>query len=183
MKKNIETFSYFLCVIFNSSLNSRKFPKNLKLAVITLLYKKGENDIKGNYRPVGILSNLSKMFEKCIFTQMPQFFKYIFSKYQCGFRRRRTMLEKWKNPLTMEKPLLLYWRIYQRLFDCLDHELLIAKLGAYGFSLPVLKLMHDYLSNRKQQTKIKLSYSNWHDIIFGVPYVVLFWRTYFLISF
>ena len=37
-------------------------------------------------------------------------------------------------------------------FDCLNHELLIAKLNVYGFSLPALKLVHDYLSNRKQRT-------------------------------
>ena len=41
-------------------------------------------------------------------------------------------------------------------FDCLDHELLIAKLNAYGLSLPALRLIHDYLSNRKQRTKITI---------------------------
>ena len=41
-------------------------------------------------------------------------------------------------------------------FDCLDHELLIAKLNAYGFILTALKLVHDYLSSRKQWTKKKI---------------------------
>ena len=54
-------------------------------------------------------------------------------------------------------------------FDCLDHELLIAKLNAYGFSLTALKLVHNYLSNRKQRTKINSSYSSLLEIIFGVP--------------
>ena len=54
-------------------------------------------------------------------------------------------------------------------FDCLDHELLIFKLNAYGLNLPALKLIHDYLSNRKQRTKINSSYCSWHEIIFGVP--------------
>ena len=54
-------------------------------------------------------------------------------------------------------------------FDCLDHELLIAKLNAYGFSLPGLKLVHDYLSNRKQRTKVNRTYSSWLEIVFGVP--------------
>ena len=47
-----------------------------------------------------------------------------------------------------------------KVFDCLDHELLIAKLNAYGFNLPALKLVHDYLSNRKQRTKINRTYSS-----------------------
>ena len=54
-------------------------------------------------------------------------------------------------------------------FDCLNHELLIAKLNAYEFSLTVLKLVHNCLSNRKQWTKINSTYSSLLEIIFGVP--------------
>ena len=43
--------------------------------------------------------------------------------------------------------------------DSLDHELLIAKFNAYGFSLPTLKLVHDYLSMRKQRIKVNRTYS------------------------
>ena len=54
-------------------------------------------------------------------------------------------------------------------FDCLSHELIIAKLSAYGFSLPALKLMQSYLTERKQRTKINQAYSSWEEILFGVP--------------
>ena len=54
-------------------------------------------------------------------------------------------------------------------FDCLDHELLIAKLNAYGFSLTALKLVPNYLSNSKQRTKINSTYISLLEIIFGVP--------------
>ena len=54
-------------------------------------------------------------------------------------------------------------------FDCLGHELLIAKLNVYGFSLTALKLVRNYLSNRKQRTKINSTYSSLLEIIFGVP--------------
>ena len=47
--------------------------------------------------------------------------------------------------------------------------MLIAKLNAYGFSLPALKLVHSYLSNRKHHTKINNTYSSWKEILFGVP--------------
>ena len=53
-------------------------------------------------------------------------------------------------------------------FDCLDHELLIAKLNAYGFSLPALKVVHDDLSNRKQRTKVNRTYSPWLEIVSSV---------------
>ena len=54
-------------------------------------------------------------------------------------------------------------------FDCLEHELLIAKLNTYGFSLPALRLIYDYLSNRKQITRSGNLYSSWFEITFGVP--------------
>ena len=53
-------------------------------------------------------------------------------------------------------------------FDCLSHELILAKLNAYGFSLSALKLIDNYLSNWQQRTKINKSYSTWEDILFAV---------------
>ena len=54
-------------------------------------------------------------------------------------------------------------------FDCLIHELLIAKLHAYGLSLSSRELVHDYLLNRKQRTNVNSKYSSWADILEGVP--------------
>ena len=54
-------------------------------------------------------------------------------------------------------------------FNCLNHDLLIAKLSAYGFSFPALRLIHDYLLNRKQRTRINNSYCTWVEIVSGVP--------------
>ena len=49
-------------------------------------------------------------------------------------------------------------------FDCLSHELLLAKPHAYGFSIAELSLIHSYLTNRKQGTKVNLSFSPWGRI-------------------
>ena len=54
-------------------------------------------------------------------------------------------------------------------FDTLDHDLLIAKLHAYGFEKNALKLIKSYLCNRKQRTKINHSYSTWSELLSGVP--------------
>ena len=54
-------------------------------------------------------------------------------------------------------------------FACLDHELLIAKLNAYGSRLPVSRLINDYLSNRRQRTRIGNLFSDWSEVILGVP--------------
>ena len=79
------------------------------------------------------------------------------------------MLEKWKRSVDNGKAFGALLTDLSKAFDCLDHKLLIAKLNAYGFSLTALKLIHDYLSNRKQRNKINSSDSSWHEIIFEVP--------------
>ena len=52
--------------------------------------------------------------------------------------------------------------------DFLPHELLLAKLNTYGFALSALRLIHSYLLNRQQRTKISASYNSWEEILFGV---------------
>ena len=54
-------------------------------------------------------------------------------------------------------------------FVYLSHDLLIAKLNGYGFSAAALRLVLDYLSNRKQRTKINSDFSSWEEVWFGVP--------------
>ena len=127
--------------------------------------KKGKKDLKDNYRPVSILPVLTKLCERSMLKEISEFFENIFSKNQCGFRKGHStqqcllaMLEKWKRSVDKGKA-----------FDCLNHELLVAKLNAYGFSLPALRLIHDYLSHRKQRTRVNSSYSKWLAVMFGVP--------------
>ena len=94
---------------------------------------------------------------------MSQFLNNVFSKYQCGFQKSFStkqcllaMLKKWKKSVDSGKAFGALLTDLSKAFECLDHELLIAKLTAYGFSFPALKLIHDYLSNRKQRTKLNL---------------------------
>ena len=54
-------------------------------------------------------------------------------------------------------------------FDCLPHSLLIAKLHAYGFDKTSTEYLKDYLSHRKQKIKINKTFSNWTNILHGVP--------------
>ena len=98
------------------------------------------------------------------------------SKYQCGFCRRYnaqhglvSLTEKWKKSVDNGRGFRALLTDLLKAFDCLPHELLIAKLDAYGFDKSSLKLIHTYLSNRKQRVKINGRYSSWSEILFGVP--------------
>ena len=79
------------------------------------------------------------------------------------------MLERIKKALDRGKCFGILLTDLSKAFDSISHELLIAKLYAYGFSLNSLKLISEYLSDRMQRTKVGNSYSSWRQIIFGFP--------------
>ena len=76
--------------------------------------------------------------------------------------QRRTVLntEKWRTYLDTD---------LSKAFDCIDHQLLITKLNAYGVDTNSLYFLASYLEKRKQRTKVNGSYSNFDDIFRGVP--------------
>ena len=79
------------------------------------------------------------------------------------------MLGKWKSAVDKGKYFGALLTDLSKAFDCISHELILAKLHAYGFSLRALRLIHSYLTNRKQRTKVNGKYSSWEVILFGVP--------------
>ena len=109
--------------------------------------------------------------------QLATFFDNVLSKYQCGFRKGHgthniVYCLCWKN----ERRLQIIKQHFEALltdlskaFACLNHELLLPKLHASGLSLSSLELVHDYLLNRKQRTKVNSKYSSLADILEGVP--------------
>ena len=110
-----------------------------------------------------------------MFKQMSKYFGSFLSKYQCGFRKEYSaqhcllsMLEKWKSAIDNRKMFGDLLTDLSKAFVCLSHDLLIAKLNAYGFSIAALRLVQNYLSNRKQRTKINSDFSSWEEILFGV---------------
>ena len=68
-------------------MNTGKFPQVLKIAEVTPIYKKANPFEKDNYRPISILFNISKVFERTMHNQINNFIINKLSKYQCGFRK------------------------------------------------------------------------------------------------
>ena len=67
-------------------MNKGVFPDELKQEDIKPIYEKESRNEKENCRPVSILPNLSKIFERCMYDQLKDYFDKLLSKYQCGFR-------------------------------------------------------------------------------------------------
>ena len=78
------------------------------------------------------------------------------------------MIEKWKKVVDNGGAFGALLTDLSKAFDCIPHDLIIAKLEAYGFQIDALRLVHDYLSNRKQRVKLNETFSSWRDIEYGV---------------
>ena len=79
------------------------------------------------------------------------------------------MIEKWKMSLDNGGFAGGILMDLSKAFDTINHQLLIAKLYAYGFSKDALELILDYLGDRWQRTKINTSFSTWSELLSGVP--------------
>ena len=78
-----------LSIIIIQSLYTGLFPDKLKVAKVLPLYKKGENWLMENYRPISLLSTLSKVFERVVFEQLYEYLhsKNLLYRSQYGFRK------------------------------------------------------------------------------------------------
>ena len=152
------------------------FPVIKKCADITPIFKKSDKYNKENYRQVSILPAISKIFEKLMFHQINQYMQDKLSIFLCGFRKGMSaqncllfMVEKWRRHLDRYDKAGVLLTDLSKAFDCLWHDLLVAKLHAYGFDHQSLKLIYSYLNDRFQRVRINASFSSWMKIIFGVP--------------
>ena len=174
--ENSDIISPFITNIYNNSKSNSEFPPTLKLADITPAHKKCDRTIDDNYRPVSILPPISKVFERSMYEPIYSYVDKYLSPSLFGFRKGFSteyclivMLEKWKKAMDQGKFAGSFLTDLSKAFDCLNHELLIAKLEAYGFEKESLTYVYSYLSDRKHRTKINNTLSEWADITSGVP--------------
>ena len=158
------------------SIDECTFPDLLKYAEIAALFKKLDRLCKENYRPVSILTALSKVFKKMYCRQLTSYFDRIFSKYLSGFRQKYScqstllrMIEEWKSALDNGNMVGSIAIDLSRTFDSLPHGLLLAKVYAYGVNIESCKLIASYLHNRHHRVKIRDKRSDWLQIKRGVP--------------
>jgi len=158
------------------SIETGFFPDSLKLANVTPVFKKEDPLDKSNYRPVSILPLLSKMYERVIYNQLSDYGDTFLNNILCGFRKAHStqhalfkLLQSWQTVLDNGGFVGTILMDLSKAYDCIPHDLLIAKLECYGIDKASLTLVLDYLSRRKQRVKIGSSFSSWYDITIGVP--------------
>ena len=146
--------------LINDSIDACSFPDMFKLAVVSSQFKKIDNLIKSNYRPVSLLIVMSKVYERVMANQLLAYFENIFSPLLSAFRKNYgcqstllNMVQHFKNCIDNGQFVGCIGMDLSKAFDCLPHRLTICKLRAYGASRNACTLLASYLYCRKQRVK------------------------------
>ena len=157
-------------------IDNKTFSINLKLADLTPIYKKKDSTQMENYRPVSVLPSVSKLFERIMQSQLLSYIDCYLSPHLCGYRKGFStqlalvsLIEKWKATTDKSEFTGAVLMDLSKAFDTINHELLLAKLHAYGFHKDALKIIFSYLNDRWQRTKINATFSSWSELLQGVP--------------
>ena len=170
--------SYPLATIFNISMNTGKFPKLLKISEVIPAYKKSSKMEPSNYRPISLLSNINKIFEKIMFKRLYDFLEKNKCLYdlQFGFRSKHstshaliTITEQIRNALDKGEQACGIFIDLQKAFDTVNHKILVDKLAHYGVRGVTNNWFTSYLSDRHQYVTIQGFKSNTNRINHGVP--------------
>ena len=156
-------FSKPLSDIINLSFNQGVFPNLHKIAIVTPIHKKGDKLDCNNYRPIFLLSNITKIYEKCMHIRLANFLrinKLLFSHQFCfrnGYSTNHaltSLIEMIREALDEDKFACGYFIDLQKAFDSIDHDILLSKLNHYGIRGASYQWFKSYLNSRQQYTTI-----------------------------
>ena len=176
MKATREIVCPYLTHCINNAIYDCKFPDELKEADLSPLFKNDDSIFKGNFRPISVLPAVSKIYEKILKEQISSYFYDQLSKVLCGFREGFStqhalirLIQKWRQCLGTSGIVGTILMDLSKAYDCLPHDLLSAKLEAYGLDVNSLRLIYSYLDSRLQRVKLGSHRNTAKVIKIGVP--------------
>jgi hypothetical protein len=167
-----------MTILINKSIREGKVPTAFKTARVVPLYKKGPANECGNYRPVSLLSALSKILEKSVCSQLTHYLSKnkLICNDQYGFRSKSGtthVVQNFLNVITEasieNKVTIATFIDLSKAFDCLQYDKLFYKLECLGVQGLALSWFQDYLSNRIQQVEVEGFISNPLSVQLGIP--------------
>ena len=166
IKGSFQFISEPLMHIINLSLQSGIFPDRLKTAkvvpiykTVVPIYKTDDPELFKNYRPISILSNFSKVFERVMYNRLIEFIERfeILYCYQFGFRKNNStnfalihLTNKIATAIDQNKITAGVFVDLSKAFDTLNHQILFSKLERYGIRGVALQWIKSYFENREQ---------------------------------
>ena len=178
LKDSAEVIANPLAYIINLSLHTSTVPVDFKTARVVPLYKKGDRNCEGNYRPVSILPVVSKIMERVVYNQLSTYLNEnnLIYDFQSGFRASfstDTALSFLTDSIKFNMDSGLYTGVVlidlQKAFDTVDHSILASKLKAIGLSKPAVSWFASYLSEREQFVDVSGTHSDAGGVTCGVP--------------
>ena len=165
--------------LVNLSIGSGVFPSSFKISKIAPLYKsKGDRLDPSSYRPVALLSTVSKILERAVYLQIMDYMETnrYFHPNHHGFRSNHStttallqMYDNWMEALERKELAGLALIDMSAAFDCVDTELLLAKLELYGFTRHARQRIWSYMTERSQVVMVDGSLSSALRVHVGVP--------------
>ena len=164
--------------IINLSLRLGTVPQEMKYARVIPLYKKGSKSDAGNYRPVSVLSIVSKVMERVVYDQVYEYIqnKQLLYELQSGFRKSYStdtcllhLTDYIKGEIDQGKLCGMVLLDLQKAFDTVNHGILLFKLRSMGFNENSVKWMYSYLTGREQIVDVNGTVSPPSKITCGVP--------------
>ena len=167
-----------LADLFNRSLSLGLFPTNWKIANVIPVHKKGSRQLKSNYRPVSLLSNVSKVLERLVYNKLYEYCKRhnILTDRNSGFKhgdstinRLSHLIHRIYQGLDDRKEIALVFLDITKAFDRVWHPGLLHKLKQMGVGGALLDWLRSYLSKRSQKVVLGGDQSNVGNTNAGVP--------------
>ena len=165
-----------LSILFNKSLNERRFPTKWKLSYVSPIFKDGDKADISNYRPISILCAMSKLFERLVFTALFEQIKQRIHHSQHGFFSKRSTETNLMEYVTFMANEIVdggqvdsVYTDFTKAFDKVNHSRLIRKLKGHGINSNLVEWFTSYLSDRSQLVVIGRSSSNRILPTSGVP--------------
>ena len=162
--------------IINNDISLNKYSKLAKTATARSIFKRDDRTNIKNYRPVSRLNIFSKIHERFQHENLINYVEIFLSKFISTYRKSYSsnhalirLKENWKKSLDQKKFVGAVLMDLSKAFDSIPHDLLIAKMHAYGFSIDAVTFFYSYLKRRKQNVKINNTRSVFQILLSGVP--------------
>ena len=178
LKNCAHTLAIPLAIIYRHCINEGSFPDSWKTATVIPIHKSGPTSLASNYRPISLLSVISKIFEKILHSYLSTWLNQNFpiSDSQHGFRKGKSCLtnlltatEHWTKFLDSRNACDVIYFDFAKAFDSVPHDTLLAKLSSISIPPFLYSLLYSYLTNRKQRVRISSAHSSWVPVTSGVP--------------
>lgn len=179
MLKNVaEIIAPPIAIVINKIFETGDCPKVFKTAVVKPLFKTGDKQIPENYRPISLISNVAKIFEKVLVSRVKVFLKkyQLTSENQFGFQDGLstqdaiiTLVNQIQESLDEGSPCLCIFIDLAKAFDTVNHVQLLSALSNIGIRGTANKLFKSYLQNREQHVMIGNVTSDKATVNCGVP--------------